>query len=348
MIPIEDAREKKREQGRAEESGRAHADDAARVEESARDDDARPADDAAHAQERPAKQAEGEAAGRELVRTSQGALSRTQGALLVADLERRLLARFPEEDAETWDAAGLFVGDPAALVGAVAVALDPTVDAVRACVRRGANVLVTHHPAYIDAPRVVSPHADAPGRLLWEAARANVACLAFHTSLDVSREAARVLPGLLGLEFERVLSPLSPGGDKGYGQVCAPRSSDAPFTLAHLAARCTSVFGRAPRVWGQADRPLARIACATGSASNVVGACVEQGIDCLVCGELKYHAALNASQLGLAIVELGHDVSELPLAAVLARAVVDAGVAAGDVSVIDQEGNWAVPDATRI
>ena len=67
-----------------------------------------------------------------------------------------------------------------------------------------------------------------------------------------------------------------------------------------------------------------------------------------MCGEIKYHEALALSQAGLTIVELGHDTSELPLAAVLAAAVEGAGVPGELITIIDQGDNWSYPETTRV
>lgn len=40
---------------------------------------------------------------------------------------------------------------------------------------------------------------------------------------------------------------------------------------------------------------------------------------------MKYHTALELAAAHVAVIELGHDVSELPLAAVLAEALARAG-----------------------
>ena len=147
---------------------------------------------------------------------------------------------------------------------------------------------------------------------------------------------------------EGVLVPLPQDSKRGYGQICSVRDSDKPFRLSHLAARCTSVFGRLPRVWGDFTKKIETVVVANGSAGNVVDAAVEHGVDCVVCGEIRYHAALDASQAGLAIVELGHDASEIPLTAVLAKAAIEAGVPKKYVVVADQSKNWITPDSTRI
>ena len=88
-----------------------------------------------------------------LAQRASGPLSRQTSTVTVGALERALLKEFPAADAEAWDRTGMTVGDPARLVEGVAVALDPTVDAVEEAASMGANVLVTHHPAFLQPPR---------------------------------------------------------------------------------------------------------------------------------------------------------------------------------------------------
>lgn len=287
----------------------------------------------------------------DLAKRNSGPLGK-QGALMtVGQLEMALLKRFPREDAEAWDRMGLLVGDPAALVAGVAVALDPTPAAIQAAKRAGANVLLTHHPVFIDPPEAFSNSfaiADYAGVSVYTAAREGVALVNIHTALDASVEATRLFPRLMNFDFRRLLMPLPHDADKGYGMLCAVRESDAPFKLSHLAARVTSVFGCQPRVWGDFGDKVERVVIANGSANDMVRACLDAHADCLVCGEVRYHAALAAAQSGLAIAEVGHDVSEFPLCALLAQAARDAGVPAEHVTVIDQSANWRHPDATRM
>lgn len=281
-----------------------------------------------------------------------GAISRslsTVGAesMTVGALESALLQVFPAKDAEDWDRMGLLVGDPSLQVATVAVALDATVEAVRNAADAGANVLVTHHPAYLTAPDTFGPASSSSvmsGAVVWEAVRSGVALMNFHTALDVNPRAQVVLPGLLGLRFQQVLQPIASDGEKGYGQVCGVPAGET-LTLAMLARRCEAAFGRPPRVWGDVDRSLKTIVTCTGSEGGNARACLASGVDCLVCGEIKYHEALDASQAGLAILELGHDVSELPLCGALAQALCEVGVAPDAVMVLPQQHNWTVVSA---
>ena len=293
-----------------------------------------------------------ESAGEErgLAPRATGTLAKQNTVLTTGALERMLLAEFPAADAEAWDRTGMTVGDPARLVTGVAVALDPTPAAIEEAARRGANVLVTHHPAYLDAPDSFRP-ADSvalcPGAGVYRAIERGVSVMSFHTAMDVSARAQRVLPGKLSLVFERVLVPLAGAPEKGYGQVCSLAEGET-LSLGQLAARCMAVFGRPPRVWGDLSRRLERVVTATGSAGNVGAAALAAQADVIVCGEMKYHAALDLSQAGLAVVELGHDVSELPLADELADVVRDVGVPEEMVMLVSQNENWTYPETTRV
>ena len=299
-----------------------------------------------------AKKNQKDSKGREgLARRASGLLSKPVTAVTTGALERALLAEFPAADAEPRDRTGMSVGDPARLITGVAVALDPTVEAIEAAANMGANVLVTHHPAFLAPPVSFMPASSVaanPGAGVWRAVERGVSILSYHTALDVSVRAQRVLPGMLNLQFRSVEVPLASSKRKGYGQRCTVKAGDGPLTLGQLAARCTSVFARQPRVWGDFSRELERVVTTTGSAGDVAATALRDQVDCLVCGEIKYHEALALSQAGLTIVELGHDTSELPLAAVLAAAVEGAGVPGELITIIDQGDNWSYPETTRV
>lgn len=296
----------------------------------------------------------GVAAASALSKRGPSALSRQERTWTVRAVEELLLDEFPAADAESWDRTGLVVGEGAVAVSKVALALDPTVAAIEKAAALGANVLVTHHPPFLDPPDSFAPERSRalnPGAGVWAALRSGVALMCFHTALDVSARAARVLPGMLGLDFTgRIVEPSSAAAPKGYGQLCrvAPNDAGDQPTLGVLAARCTAVFGRQPRVWGDFEAPLRRVVTATGSLGSVGRAALAAQADCVVCGEVKYHEALELAGAGLAIVELGHDVSELPLVALLAQSLLAAGLGEERLLVIDQSENWRHPEAIRL
>ena len=84
----------------------------------------------------------------------------------------------------------------------------------------------------------------------------------------------------------------------------------APQPLGRLAADVAALF-HLPHVRysGDARRPVQRVACLPGSGGSLVAAAAGVA-DVLVTGDIKYHQAREAAGLGLALIEVPHDVAE--------------------------------------
>jgi dinuclear metal center YbgI/SA1388 family protein len=110
--------------------------------------------------------------------------------------------------AEEWDNCGLQVGDPAAPVGRVLVALTPLPEVFEEAEEKGADFLLFHHPLIFDPLKSIVT-SSYPGDLLARAIRTGVAVYAAHTSYDAAPAGVSVaLAGALGLRGPlRVLSP---------------------------------------------------------------------------------------------------------------------------------------------
>jgi dinuclear metal center YbgI/SA1388 family protein len=279
----------------------------------------------------------------------------------IGGLEFLLLNKYPRITAVPGDKMGLLAGDPTKKISKVAVALDPTIEAINSAKKAGANVLLTHHPAFRGEVDGFFPPIFGsvyPGNVVYEAISKDVALINVHTALDVSEDAQRVLPSLLHLKplkgkskiggkkvKNKILLPIGGSKNLGFGQLC---SVEEELTLGDLAGRCISVFGKKPRVWGDSSRIIKRCVTATGSAGNLIEESILKRVDVLIAGEFKYHDALQATQGGLCLIELGHDVSEIPLIAVLANACKSCGLDSSQIVILDQSHNWWEPQATRI
>ena len=110
--------------------------------------------------------------------------------------------------AEAWDNCGLQVGDPAAQVARVLVALTPMPEVYEEAEEKGADFLLFHHPL-IFSPLTSIVVSNYPGNLLARAIRNGLAVYAAHTSYDAAPAGVSVaLARALGLRGPlRVLSP---------------------------------------------------------------------------------------------------------------------------------------------
>lgn len=258
----------------------------------------------------------------------------------VHELEDALFSRFPCADAEPWDHVGLSAGDPCAQVGRVCCALDATEANVRLAAARGANVLVAHHPVYLEAPAAFTPAAPdrpASAAAVYTAIGLGVGIISMHTNLDRSLEARDLLPALIGLKAVHSLERPDDAAATGLGALCEEGEAIA---LGELARRLSSAFCTEPRVWGPADAPVRRVAFLGGSLGGFGEQALAQGADAIVTGEAGYHVAQDLMLRGCHPVLLGHDRSEQPFTRILRDAVIAAGVAAADVDILDPPRQW--------
>ena len=126
----------------------------------------------------------------------------------VSDILAVLHAWAPPGQKADFDRVGLQVGDPAAGVSRVLVALDLTPAVVDEAAETGAEMIVTHHPLLFKP--VGRATADDPvGGLVWRLGRAGVSYAAVHTNLDAARGGVSfALAEQVGVREPEILAPL--------------------------------------------------------------------------------------------------------------------------------------------
>ncbi len=261
--------------------------------------------------------------------------------MLVRELEKALLDRFPRSWAEPWDKVGLSVGDPEAQVGCIALALNASADNVRQAHAAGANVLLTHHPVCLSMPdKLVAAQsgADFAQACIWEAVRLGVNILSYHTDLDRSPQALRAMPHRLGLDPD--LLGLEADRAQGQGRLGSAAVLPCPVALADFAQRCKSAFGAVAQVYGDFDARVRRPAFFTGSLGDCGRYALDTGCDVVVCGECGYHRALDLVARGVGVVVLGHDISEFPLVGVLDAELEELGIPRDLRVVLCEDSAW--------
>jgi putative NIF3 family GTP cyclohydrolase 1 type 2 len=239
--------------------------------------------------------------------------SRTaDGVVRVRDVESFLFETFGHDE-DAWDNVGLVAGDPAAVVKRAYVALDQSMATVDAALAEGCDLLVSHHPAFIDPVKKVvasGPEAKAGAMVVYKAVSNGLSLIAMHTNLDKSMQALELAADLFGC---RLMGRLEADG---YGCVMDGRG----MTAEELARRVAIAFECEPELWDAGTR-IERIAWCSGSCGSLAQAAVDAGCDILVGGEMGYHAHLDLLAKGVSSMVIGHDKSELPYVRLLESAL---------------------------
>ncbi|MBM3500666.1 MAG: Nif3-like dinuclear metal center hexameric protein [Armatimonadetes bacterium] len=230
-------------------------------------------------------------------------------SLTVRELLQWLDGVAPPALAEPWDNVGLQIGAPEAEVERALLTVDVTRQVLEEAARNGAGAVIAHHPVLLG--EIASLRPDRwPGCVVAPLIEGRRALIVAHTNLDWSPTAntSAALAEALGLrEWSRLHE--RPDG-AGFLGVLAETE---PLTMEELAERAGEALGtRPPRARGEAGRRVRRVAVVAGSGKGLLTRTLEAEAEAIIAGELGHHAGLEAAQLGLAVLELGHADSERP------------------------------------
>ncbi len=114
----------------------------------------------------------------------------------------------PASYQESYDNAGLIVGDRTAQVTGIVTCLDSTEAVVEEAVARGANLVVAHHPIVFRGLKSLTGRTYVE-RVVMQAIKSDVAIYAIHTNLDnVYHQGVNAkIAQKLGLRNTRILAP---------------------------------------------------------------------------------------------------------------------------------------------
>lgn len=214
----------------------------------------------------------------------------------------------PFETQEGFDNAGLLIGDRQKTVSRIILTLDLSESVVQEAAACGAELIITHHPIIFSPLRRID-YQTPFGRMLLGLTAAGISVISAHTNWDKA-------PGGVGDTLAAVLGLEDAVPLDGYVRL---GTLPQPMTAAAFAEKMQTALGIAPRLYGNADRPVQKVAVAGGSYGEGYGLALDAGADAFVSGEIKHHEILDAVAQGLIVYDGGHHATEQPAMPVLAE-----------------------------
>lgn len=216
----------------------------------------------------------------------------------------------PTALAADWDNVGLLLGDRSRAATKVMTCLTVTPPVVDEAIAQQVDLIVTHHPVPFRAVKTITSD-DYTGGLLWRLASAGVSVYSPHTAFDSAADGinARLAAGL-GLTNVEPLEPLAAANDPQVG-VGRHGRLPQPLPLRDFILRAKLFLNIAHLdIVGRDDQTVAHVGVACGSAGELMEAALRAGCDCFVTGEARFHTAVEADALGIALVLVGHYAGE--------------------------------------
>lgn len=224
----------------------------------------------------------------------------------------------PKELQESYDNAGLQVGNPEAEVNAVLLCLDVTEDVIKEALERECNMIVSHHPLIFKGIKQLTG-ADTTQRLLIEALKNNIAVYSAHTNLDsVWNGVSHEMAGKLSVKNIEVLEPQPGNPMAGLGVV----GNIKPIPKIEFLRKIKETFKVAALRYSAQSPALVvrRVAVCGGAGASLISAAIKAKADILVTGDVKYHDFTSFGS-EIVIADIGHYESELCSREILSRVI---------------------------
>ena len=220
----------------------------------------------------------------------------------------RLIEEFaPLSLQESWDNAGLQVGNPQAEATGALLCLDVTEAILDEAVKKGLNLIITHHPLLFRGLKSITGNSHIE-RIVIKAIKNDIAIYSAHTNMDSAwGGVSHLIAKKIGLEDVEVLSPQSEGAVTGLGVVGNLPQEEGVLSF---LGRVKETFGvGAVRYSGNVEKPIRRVAICGGAGSEFVKEAVACGADVLITGDVKYHEFMSDNEKIL-LADIGHYESE--------------------------------------
>lgn len=211
---------------------------------------------------------------------------------------------------ESWDNAGLQIGLTEAEVSGVLLCLDVTEKVIDEALRKGCNLIVSHHPLLFRGLKQVADLNDVQ-RTVRHAIKNDICVISMHTNLD------NALGGVNWKITERLgADDIRSGTNPAHGNSSTEK---APWVLATLpspmpaeafiqlvkerfnvaCAHCNELLQRSIRT----------VAICGGAGDFVLDDAIKQKADAFITGEMHYHQYFGHEQ-EIQICVIGHYESE--------------------------------------
>lgn len=232
----------------------------------------------------------------------------------VADIIGIMEKLAPLRLAEAWDNPGLQVGCIDWPVKKVMVALDPSLEVMGNAIEESADMLITHHPLLLSPIKSVDMGTPI-GRIIGMAIRNHLSIFSAHSNLDSAADGLNdILVSRIGMKNVSILdtddtaATFSTENATGLGRIGdLPGQTDLASLCRHLKQ---TLHLESVRMVGSPQLPVSRVAVCTGSGSSLMDRFFESDAQVYITGDIRYHAARDAEERALALIDIGHFNSE--------------------------------------
>ena len=208
--------------------------------------------------------------------------------MTVKDILNCITEVAPLQWQESYDNAGLQVGDLNAEAHKALICLDITEEIVDEAVAKSCNLIISHHPLIFRGLKRLTPETYIE-RAVVKAIKHDIAMISMHTNLDNSYlGVSRVLAERLGLKNLRFLQPSAAEPEQcGVGMIGEFENSMGEVDFLEFVAK--TIGSPCLRHSALTGRKIQKVALCGGSGVPFMQDALHQKADAYLTADIKYH-----------------------------------------------------------
>lgn len=242
--------------------------------------------------------------------------------LRINDVINILESYAPLENQAEYDNSGLLYGLGDWEYKGAVITLDTSVDVVEEAIKKGANLIIEHHPSIFGAIKKIDL-CYPKHRAIVKAIKNDIAIYSAHTSVDFANGGLndKVMELIGCVSYHTANGNLS---DMRIGKL------RKKITLKELAEKVGEAFNdRHIAYVGKSDLTVENIAVINGgggSHEEELLEAVKSGADVFISADFKYNVIRLAKDLGYAAIIFGHYESEMPFIDLIKDMLTNKGI----------------------
>jgi len=216
---------------------------------------------------------------------------------------------FPTDLAEDWDNVGLQIGTLQKDITGILLTLDITDEVLDEAINVGANLIVVHHPILFHSIKSIVTDTYL-GKMLEKILKHSITVYVGHTNFDISNYGMnRILADMIGLQNQRILEFTT--ADQGLGRIGELNETIPITSFVNNIKELFQLDGI--RLVGDLNQMVSTVAIVGGSGSSLIPQALNSNVDVYLTGDTTYHQALDAKNLGLTVIDIGHHIERYAL-----------------------------------
>ncbi len=213
--------------------------------------------------------------------------------------------------AEKWDNVGLMLGSRQTEIKKILLCMDVTSRVIKEAINDDIGLIISHHPFMFSKLNTLD-FDTMKGQQIQTLVTKNISVISAHTNLDVAVGGVNdTLAETVGLSGLKPLKPYIPDGfdeNLGLGKIGTLATETTFNGFIDLLKKNLNIASL--RIIGSPPDNVKNVAVFCGSFDVDLDYLKGLQQDVLITGDLKYHTALDAREMGLCIIDVGHYASE--------------------------------------